>query len=216
MLFFRRERRSPEAILNFTRKLERLAYGLFVVRANINERIRRYAEVLAAIESGGDNLWSSDGPLLLTRTEQGDVVRALEGARYSRYSRVIRPLLLRLDAALADGGARYDHKVISIEHVLPQNPARESAWLRDFTEEEREEWTDRLANLVLLSHRKNSRASNLDFLQKKKEYFTRSGVTPFALTTQVLTEKEWTPALLEKRQAELVGELRREWSLGAC
>jgi hypothetical protein len=124
------------------------------------------------------------------------------------------PLLLRLDSLLADHGATYEHKLLSIEHVLPQTPAIGSVWLSWFPDTlEREAWTHKLANLVLLSRQKNIQAQNYDFEKKKKEYFQKGGVTTFAVTSQVLSRAEWTPAVLELRQSELIGKLRTEWRL---
>ena len=103
---------------------------------------------------------------------------------------------------------------ITVEHVLPRKPERNSQWLIDFPDdEERAEWTDRLANLVLLSRTKNSSALNHDFERKKREYFQRGGVVTFALTTQVLSETEWTPEVLQRRQRELINALKKEWRL---
>ena len=213
MAFYRRSHRDPDLFLRFVRNLERLAYAMFIVRANVNRRTSRYAAVLRAIDQEED-LYGFSSPLQLSSKEIADVLRALDGPIYAR-SRVPRPLLLRLDSLLADRGARYEHSKITIEHVLPRNPERNSQWLRDFPdEEEREEWTDRLANLVLLSRTKNIRALNYDFVRKKKEYFQRGGVAPFALTTQVLAEDEWTPAVLQRRQRELINALKKEWRLG--
>ena len=213
LAFFHRNPYNQDELARFTKDLERLAYGLFIRRANINERIRRYAAVLRDIEQGGA-LWRDDGPLQLTEDEKTEIVRILDGPIYT-LPRVPQPLLLRLDSLLADTGAIYDHSIISIEHVLPQNPAGGSQWRAWFpNNEERTQWTHRLANLVLLSFRKNTRASNWDFDRKKSEYFHRGGTAPFALTTQVVAEKEWTPAVLERRQRELVDALKKEWRLG--
>ena len=212
MAVYRRSHRDPDLFLHFVRNLERLAYAMFIMRANVNRRTSRYAAVLRAIDQEED-LYGFSSPLQLSSKEIADVLRALDGPIYSR-SRVPRPLLLRLDSLLADRGARYEHSKITIEHVLPRNPERNSQWLRDFPdEEERGEWTDRLANLVLLSRTKNIRALNYDFVRKKKEYFQRGGVAPFALTTQVLAEDEWTPAVLQRRQRELINALKKEWRL---
>ena len=84
-------------------------------------------------------------------------------------------------------------------------------WFQD--EDERKQWTHRLANLVLLSRRKNTRASNYEFERKKSEYFQKHGTTTFALTTKVVDESEWTPAILERRQHELIDVLKKEWRL---
>src|SRR5262249_9977646 len=100
------------------------------------------------------------------------------------------------------------------EHVLPQSPAPTSQWERWFPDgQQRERLVHRLGNLVLLTHRKNSPASNFDFEKKKTAYFAKKGVSPFALTTQVLQEQTWTPEVIERRQASLPEELKRLWRL---
>ncbi|MDE0463284.1 MAG: RecQ family ATP-dependent DNA helicase [Caldilineaceae bacterium] len=211
MAFYRREQ-SPEAFLRFVRDLERLAYAMFIVRANVYRRTSIYADILRAIDHEED-LYGVSSPLQLSSGEIADVLRALDGPIGS-LTRVRRTLLLRLDSLLADEGARYEHSTITVEHVLPRNPERSSQWLRDFPdEEEREEWTDRLANLVLLSRTKNSQALNYDFDRKKTAYFQRGGVVTFALTTQVVAESEWTPDVLQRRQSELINALKKEWRL---
>ena len=209
--YFKRYSNDTARILPFFRDLERLAYGLFIRRANINLRIRRYAKVLRGIEQGRD-LFEPDSPLQLSSDEKSEILGALDGQIYSQI-RVRRPLLLRLDSLLADEGVHHVPSVITIEHVLPQNPRSGSKWCKDFTEDERTEWTNRLANLVLLSHRKNARAQNYDYARKKKEYFQKGGVPTYALTLQVLNETEWTPEVLKRRQRKLLGALKKEWRL---
>ncbi len=115
---------------------------------------------------------------------------------------------------MSAGGARYDHQLITVEHVLPQNPPEESTWTTWFAESEREFWTHRLANLLLLPRRRNSAAQNYEFERKKEKYFSDDAdASPFAITTQVLREDTWTPEVLEQRQARLVGRLTDVWGL---
>ena len=79
---------------------------------------------------------------------------------------------------------------------------------------DREQWVHKLANLVLLTRRKNSQASNLDFADKKSKYFsTKAGVSNFALTSKVLAESAWTLETLKRRQAELIGAIEILWRL---
>lgn len=215
MAFFKNNPQDFNEQMRFIRDLERLAYGLFLMRANINWRINRYAQVIRAIESG-DDLFADSSPLQLKQEEKMAIFDALNGQIYdqNRVSRIGKPLLLRLDSVLADAGAAYNHPIISIEHVLPQRPAEDSDWGNIFSEEERSMWTGKLANLVLLSYRKNYRAQNFDFERKKKVYFNQGEVVTFALTMQVLNESEWTPAVLERRQRDLIDRLKKEWRLG--
>lgn len=215
MAFYKCNHDHPDVLYRFVRDLERLAYKMFIVRANINQRINRYRDILHTIELKAD-LFAPSSPLQLTLKDKTGLLKVLNGPVYSR-TRMRRTLLLRLDTLLADAGARYDYPTITIEHVLPQNPRGNSQWLTDFpNEEERMEWTHRLANLVLLSRRKNWQALNYDFDRKKTEYFQRGSVAPFALTARVLAESEWTPKVLARRQRELIDAFKKEWRLGGA
>jgi hypothetical protein len=210
---FAKRKQDPAFLLEFVKDLERLAYVLFLRRADINERIQRYGALLQAIQSGAD-LSVGGSPLQLHQSEKAEVLRKIEGEIYTE-TRIRLPLLLRLDAMLAAGGAVYDSPIITVEHVLPQTVLPGSRWAQDFPDQmQRESWVHRLANLVLLTRRKNSQAGNLDFADKKSKYFSsQAGVTNFALTNQVLSEPAWTPATLQKRQDVLVGRLADVWRL---
>jgi hypothetical protein len=208
-----RRRSDPDFILRFVSDLERLAYGLFLTRADPSERIRRYGKLLGSIQSGED-LFSDKSPLQLDDSEKKVVRQTLDGDIYT-VTRIRLPLLLRLDELLSGGSAVYNLPIISVEHVLPQNPPASSHWLTDFPNEaDREKWVHKLANLVLLTRRKNSQAGNLDFSAKKSKYFsTKAGVANFALTSKVLAETAWTPETLERRQLELIGAIEKLWRL---
>ena len=104
--------------------------------------------------------------------------------------------------------------MITVEHVLPQNPSEGSEWLERFPDsEDRDRWTWKVGNLVLLSRRKNSRAGNRGFDEKKKTYFEPGNSSSFQLTQGVINESEWTPEVLERRQEDLVGRLAKAWRL---
>ncbi|MBN6187772.1 HNH endonuclease [Aneurinibacillus sp. BA2021] len=105
-------------------------------------------------------------------------------------------------------------KTLSIEHVLPQTPKKDSQWVKWFPHDiERSKFVHRIGNLVLLSRSKNSQAKNYEFEKKKNEYFVRKGVSSFAITPQVLQEDEWTSTIIEKRQEKLVNVLKKIWRL---
>ncbi len=162
---------------------------------------------------GGDGLDAA--ALDLTGEEKAEVLEVLGGDVYLMQSRRARYILLRLDEILANGsGATYEHSTITIEHVLPRTPGSASEWITNFTYPERQQWTHKLGNLLLLNRRKNSAAGTYDFTKKKAGYFaTSNGSAVFALTTQVLQHAEWTPAVVEKRQRELIEALTEAWDL---
>ena len=196
----------------FIMKLERLAYYLFVTRSDVNARISRYADVLNQIDPRDGREIRSKG-LELSDEDVQHFLNALNAPVYLK-SRVIKPLLLRLDLALSDGSAVYDYPTISVEHVCPQTIDPDSQWDDWFSDRKaHNDWLHRLANLVLLTHRKNSRAGNWDFSRKKSAYFEKDDACPFLLTQQVLDLSEWTPIVLENRQKELLRTLSRSWGI---
>ena len=75
----------------FTKKLERLAYFLFVTRADVNTRMARYADVLDEIDPRSERTFRSPG-LTLEDLELFDLFSALDGQIYLK-SRVVKPLL---------------------------------------------------------------------------------------------------------------------------
>jgi uncharacterized protein with ParB-like and HNH nuclease domain len=212
ILFLSRNHHSPEKLEQFFTDLERLAAGLMIMRADVNYRYERYGRLLIAIERNTD-LFIAESPLQLSLNESNKIIDVLNGNLY-QIAGIRKYVLLRLDSVLAKGEASYKYPIISVEHVLPQNPSLGSHWNKWFDSDERIKYVHRIGNLVLLSRKKNSQAQNYDFDKKKEKYFvTANGVSPFALTTQVLQHSTWTPNVIEKRQVELVQILKGNWRL---
>lgn len=202
---------DPEWLNVFFFKLERLAASLLIRRVYSTPRAMRYVELLKELDRG---LGLDATAFTLDTSEQAETVDGLAGNIYLS-QRVVRYVLLRLDESLAgSSGVTYAQKYISVEHVLPQTPKSDSAWLADFTEEERDYWTHKLGNLLLLNKAKNSQASNRDFAIKKQGYFIgKYGVSNYAITTQVLQHDEWTPAVIEALHQERLESLAAMWQL---
>ena len=196
----------------FLERLERIAYFLFVSRATPNDRIQRYIDVMDEIDPREGRLAKSTG-LKLTKEERSVFIAALDGPIY-KSSRVCKPILLKLDSELSGGGATYEAN-LTIEHVLPQTVNNGSEWSKLFPSlTDRDEWTHRLANLVLLTRRANSSASNWDFEKKKAKYFqSKDGRSPFPLTQTVLDQPQWKVDVLRSRQSDLVAKLSTAWNL---
>ncbi len=207
----RHHKDEPAFLDAFLRKLERLAASMLLCRVYATPRASRYAELLKELEQGaGLNVQAWE----LTDEEKQETRARLSGEIYL-VTAVRKFVLLRLDETLANSpGVSYQHKIITVEHVLPQNPKDTSNWVSNFPEDKRAYWTHRLANLVLLNRTKNSAAQNYDFDTKKSSYFSgKTGVATFALTSQVLSKPTWTPDVLDERQRELTKVLFDEWSL---
>ena len=100
---------------------------------------------------------------------------------------------------------------LHLEHILPQNPDDESGWKSIFRPDEREKWTNSLANLTLLSMRKNIQAQNYSFDRKVEAYQNKDNVvTPFLITQYVINCPKWDIEELEKRDKELHSKIMKK------
>ncbi|GAA9851575.1 DUF262 domain-containing protein [Helicobacter pylori] len=130
----------------------------------------------------------------------------------------LRPILILVEYFISDDSRprRIQKDDFHVEHILPQNPDPSSQWVKDFSEEERKLYTHSLANLTLLGGEKNTKASNLDFKDKKKIYMgeeirlnkkkTFRAMTCYDTTKDIAYNyTEWTPKSLEKREKDLMG-----------
>ncbi len=202
---------EPAVIDAVLRRLDRLASSMFLRRVYTTPRVQHYIEVLKELDDGAG---ASAAAFDLTDAEIADTVSALDGEVYLT-QKTRKFILLRLNEVLEKhAGVTYEHSIITVEHVLPQNPKDDSEWRKSFDELQRHTWTHRLANLVLLNTWTNSAAQNYDFGVKKAKYFsTDMGTAAFSLTTQVLTHDTWTPEVLDARQKKLLDLLRALWVL---
>ncbi len=212
--FLATQGKNADYVLWFFRKLERLASFMHICGYDVNQRIERYASVLSELE-GSHSLEAPISAVDLGPEEKSEMLQVLDGDIYLMTARRRNHLLLRLDAFLGDGAATYDTGLLTIEHVLPQTVAPASGWQKLWPDEAmRKRWVHRLANLVPLTQKRNSKAQNYDFDTKKSAYFGgKHGVSSYVLTTQVLNASAWTPAVVEQRQSDLIDVLSSRWDL---
>ncbi|MBF1351439.1 MAG: DUF262 domain-containing protein [Neisseria lactamica] len=102
-------------------------------------------------------------------------------------------------------------RVISVEHILPQNPKSDSQWVQDFDNEQREKWTNKLGNLIILSRRKNSSQSNLDFAQKQQKYF--KGNVELGRSANIMACKTWKIDDVQKNHNETLAKLKEHFGI---
>ncbi|GAA7946347.1 DUF262 domain-containing protein [Helicobacter pylori] len=129
----------------------------------------------------------------------------------------LKPILILVEYFMSDDPRpkRIQTNDFHVEHILPQKPTLSSQWAKDFSEEEREHYTHSLANLTLLGGKKNTKALNLDFKDKKKIYMGEEikldkkepfrVMTCYKMTIDIAHHyTEWTPKSLEKRGKDLM------------
>lgn len=98
----------------------------------------------------------------INRTDLMNILKDnIYGRRFTRY------ILFKLDYLYGDTDKINVPNMITVEHILPQTPKDDSQWKIDFSDQEREQWTNKIGNLVLISRKKNSSQGRMDFSDKK-------------------------------------------------
>ncbi|WP_296863636.1 DUF262 domain-containing HNH endonuclease family protein [Thermosyntropha sp.] len=193
-----------DKIDKFLKKLEYKFTGDWVCGVTPTLRLDAMNNILNAIENTDarnlDDLLDNES---LFNIDTEEFRKNIEGNIYKK--QYARYLLLKLEYLMSDNTVHLSgYNYITVEHILPQNPSDNSQWRKDFTDEQREYWINKLANLVLISQKKNSALSNLDFEEKKKVYL-KNRIDAFHANKVFIEQNlKWTPEVLEKRQKELV------------
>jgi uncharacterized protein with ParB-like and HNH nuclease domain len=102
----------------------------------------------------------------------------------------------------------WSNKDTHIEHIMPQKPIGEWKVLFDKDEFEYKDYLNRLGNLTILQDRKNIRASNKDF-NDKKDYYEESRIT---ITKTLVDYPTWDYNEILKRQEYLYEESKDIWN----
>ena len=202
---------DSEPTLQFLKSFERLLAYIHIFGKNVNKRIERYGKIIDDIEKSENG--ADLQRLNLENDEINKMKDVLNGDIYNLHSNRRQYLILRLDSFISDQAAVYNSKILTIEHVLPQDTNAED-WLEIWPDATVwEEWVHKLANLVPLNKRKNSKAQNYAFKKKCEIYFSGTNASSYALTSQVLQKDTWDIEIVEKRQKELLQILYDKWDL---
>lgn len=192
---------------DFLKKLEYKFSGDLISQETPTTRTENMNKIMKEIEKIDildlDNFINNSQLFDINKNSYKEIV---SGNIYKR--KFVRYLLLKLEYLKSDNTVHLSsYKNISVEHILPQNPSPNSYWINTFTKEERDFWTHKIANLVLISKRKNSKLGNLDYKEKKERYL-KDRVDAFQ-GSKIFLEKnsEWNVDILEKRQSVLVDML---------
>ncbi|WP_416044830.1 DUF262 domain-containing protein [Clostridium tyrobutyricum] len=190
---------KKDGLHEFLTKLEKKFVADWVVALTPTKRTVNLNSILKSIEKSNNYMdvlkskaFDFDKELFINELKND-----IYNKRYTRY------ILLKLEYLESEQTAERRYGTISVEHVLPQSPRKDSTWVKLFTDDERILFTNKLANLVLLSKKKNSSASNFDF-QKKKENYLKNRATDLTRSQAILRYNTWTPDILIKRQTDII------------
>ncbi len=102
----------------------------------------------------------------------------------------------------------WSNKDVHIEHIMPQKPMGEWKVLYDKDEFEYKDYLNRLGNLTILQDKKNIKARNKDF-KDKKEYYKESRLT---ITKNLVDYSKWDYNEILERQEYLYEQSKDLWS----
>lgn len=205
-LLYYYEKFNTQGLVEFLKLLDNKFMGDWINKETPTKRLENMNKILKAIEIGENyndilnnkNLFNFD-----INNFKNIINGNIFGERYCKY------LLLKIEYLSLDSEVAYigNYKNISIEHVLPQNPKEDSEWRAKFSNEDREEWTNKLGNLILLTKRKNSKLSNLEFKDKKKKYIADKMLLFPSVFEVYSNGEDWNIDILKTRQNRIVNLL---------
>jgi uncharacterized protein with ParB-like and HNH nuclease domain len=117
--------------------------------------------------------------------------------------KLVRYILWKLEMD-ESGRSDINEDGFSIEHILPESPS--DRWRAHFTDDEIEEMTYRLGNLIPLEASLNRQIGNQYYIDKQKIYQE----SIYALAREIV-EEEWTPDTIAKRQERLARRAIHIW-----
>lgn len=200
--YYRKYRRL--GFVAFLKALDRKLSADWITAATPTVRMENVNAILREIEASQDS-----AALLQSKTftiNKSDFERVINGDIYGRS--FAKYLLLKLDLIYRGSSTpMISQAIASIEHILPRNPSADSQWVKDFSAAEREEWTNKLGNLVLISRRKNTSQGNRDYVEKKEKYFEKN-IEMFPNSIRIYQNyPEWKLSDLKKNHSDVVTEL---------
>lgn len=200
--YYRKYRRR--GFVAFLKALDRKLSADWITAATPTVRMENLNAILREIEASQDS-----AALLQSKTftiNKSDFERVINGDIYGRS--FAKYLLLKLDLIYRGSSTpMIPQAIASIEHILPRNPSADSQWVKDFSAAEREEWTNKLGNLVLISRRKNTSQGNRDYVEKKEKYFEKN-IEMFPNSIRIYQNyPEWKLSDLKKNHSDVVTEL---------
>jgi len=198
------EKFKTDKLMDFVKALDNKFANDWLIGYSPTTRIENVNAIIQAIDdtnSAAGVLSSSS--LSLDKTDLKDI---LAGNIYGR--RAARYVLLKLDLLYHGNTTKMEMpETISIEHILPQNPYDGGQWKADFTDTERDEWTNKLGNLVLISRRKNSAQGNKEYADKKDKYF-KNNIELFSNSVRVYNQfPTWNLTDLKKNQTDVLTKI---------
>lgn len=198
-------------LLDFTKKLDKKFSTDWVNQLSPTARIENMNKILKEIDNtdNPDNLFkkdvfSFDVDSFLDFIDKNDIYNK----RYTKY------IMLKLNYLYQDNSVGFStFDKVSVEHILPQNPDNKSQWVKDFSDDDRNQYTHKLGNLILIGRIKNASLGRKDYSEKRKKYFEKNiGTYPHSLHVYNRNPNKWALKELKDNHKELIKKLKEYYS----
>ncbi|MGO9171636.1 MAG: DUF262 domain-containing HNH endonuclease family protein [Rhodomicrobium sp.] len=181
--------------------LHRICMMMTLAKFSANDRARIFGKALS--QSRNPFSTSTIRPGALTFRPQ-QIARILESLATPLQDDETRLSLMRWLESMSDEPAfAADAAFASVEHVLPQRPAPDSQWLKDFPDEDERFFAcHSIGNLALMDYSENLKITNLDFhlklptiKEQSQKYKTLAGIAE---------KTSWKAAEIRERAGKMI------------
>jgi hypothetical protein len=211
MLWWLKNGEDTQGLARFLSRLDRLAFGMRILAIGGSKRRRRFDAVASAVQDNKD-LDAPHSALEFTRQELRTIQHNLRDL-HTRNASTAKLLLLRLtDVATGAPVSMSLPDDMTVEHVLPRKLSMSSPWREWFPDPDvREQCTESLGNLLLVTKAQNDRASNHDFAYKLDVYFNARNAPVVAINNDLRGRTEWKARDIKAREGELLAHIETLW-----
>ncbi len=220
ILHFHKKFSDDNYLFIFVKQLERAIFVDWITGATQEKRVALIYDIIRIINEQENVKLVVEHQVFNDniKTKRSLFEEAIDDANfYSKSSKKLaKYTLLRIEMERSDNRNKKSEYYgdITVEHILPENPSHEY-WLDRFNEDLRIDWTNKLGNLTLLDKKKNNKAANKPFPEKKVYFYEKNGKTTikssFDLTNELQNYEEWSIEFLKKRHNHLKREAINTW-----
>ena len=198
------------------RKLRNMYYSYWVA-GYTTAKTRNFSFKLVRLIKTGKTLGEITKEIDKEMKDDGVSGNAKENLAKDCYEKTwLKPLLIVIEYEQTDESVFIPYsRNLHVDHILPEEWEKIKYWKRKWKKEEADDLIDTIGNLTLLSGRKNIRASNDPFPNKKKVYRGKGidGKTAFEISKRILRNSDWTKREVMKRRKWLTGQAKKILSL---
>lgn len=214
----RRFRGAPARLAKVMTELERLCWYYYLIsdrKGVVTDRRRHFADLSQRVLKETPDAFLRS---LSLNQDRKDTMRMVIQGPHDPKAKYLRSLMVRLEMAVQAGVPRVDRNDVSVEHILPVKPRKNSYWERQFSADARvqREYVQKLGNLALVPPSLNSSLGNKVYKTKRK-LVCQAGAHSYFATAAVFAEHaDWTKRIVDERNKMFLRALCDDFDIHAA